>query len=64
MRDRTTDSYQVFTIDNGTAHLKVVVTGETDGDWIRIISGLTGTETVAIAKLNELFDGAAVAAGS
>jgi RND family efflux transporter MFP subunit len=64
MRDRTTDSYQVFTIDNGTAHLKVVVSGETDGDWIRIVSGLAGTETVATTKLNELFDGAAVSARS
>ena len=40
IRDKTTDSYQVFTIDRGTAHLHVVVAGEVDGDSIRIDSGL------------------------
>jgi hypothetical protein len=25
IRDKTTDSYQVYTIENGTAHLRVVV---------------------------------------
>ncbi len=60
VRDRTTDSYQVFTIDNNTAHLRVVVTGEVDGAQIRIVNGLTGNETVAASSQNELFDGAAV----
>ncbi len=32
IRDKTTDSYQVFTIENGTAHLRVVVLGDADGD--------------------------------
>ena len=27
IRDKTTDSYQVFTVENGTAHLRVVVIG-------------------------------------
>ena len=64
LRDRTTDSYQVFTIENGTAHLKVVVAGESEGDSIRIAAGLAGTETVAAGRLDQLFDGAAVEAGS
>ena len=59
-RDKTTDSYQVFTVENGTARLRVVVPGEADGDSIRILSGLNGGETVATTKLNELFDGAPV----
>jgi len=62
LRDRTTDSYQVFTIENGTAHLKVVVPGESDNASMRIASGLTGNETVAAAHLDQLFDGAAVEA--
>jgi hypothetical protein len=60
VRDKTTDSYQVFTIDNHTAHLRVVVVGEVDGAQIRIVNGLTGNETVAASGQSELFDGAGV----
>jgi multidrug efflux pump subunit AcrA (membrane-fusion protein) len=59
-RDKTTDSNQVFAIENGKARLRVVVVGEADGDSIRIASGLAGNETVAVSRLGELFDGAAV----
>ena len=59
-RDKTTDSYQLFAIENGVARLKVVVPGEPDGDRIRIVSGLNGSETVAMSRLAELYDGAAV----
>ena len=62
VRDKTTDSYQVFTIDNNTAHLRVVVTGEVVGDQIRIVNGLSGNETVAAGGQNALFDGAQVQA--
>jgi RND family efflux transporter MFP subunit len=58
--DKTTDSYQVFTVANGTAQLRVVVIGDTEGDSIRITSGLAGNETVATTNLGELFDGAPV----
>ena len=64
IRDKTTDSYQVFTIANGTVRLHVVVTGDVEGDSIRITSGLSGTETVATSKQSELFDGAPVQARS
>ena len=60
LRDKTTDSNQVFAIENGKARLRVVVVGDVDGDRVRIGSGLTGNETVAASRLNELFDGAAV----
>src|ERR1035437_4816026 len=59
-RDKTTDSYQVFTIDNTAAHLGVVVTGEADGGQIRIVNGLAGNETVPASGQSELFEGAAV----
>jgi multidrug efflux pump subunit AcrA (membrane-fusion protein) len=60
MRDKTTDSFQAFVIENGVARLHVVVPGEVDGDSIRIASGLTGSETVATGRLADLYDGAAV----
>jgi RND family efflux transporter MFP subunit len=55
-RDRTTDSFQLFTIENGVARLKVVVPGESEGDQLRIITGLTGNETVATSRLGDLYD--------
>jgi multidrug efflux pump subunit AcrA (membrane-fusion protein) len=62
VRDKTTDSYQLFTIDNHTAHLRVVVAGDVEGDQIRIVNGLAGNETVATSAQSELFDGAQVQA--
>jgi hypothetical protein len=64
IRDKTTDSYQVFTIENDVAHLRVVVVGDIDGDAIRIASGLNPTVTVATSHQGELFDGAPVTVGS
>ena len=60
IRDKTTDSYQVFTIENGAAHLRVVVTGDTAGGMVRIQSGLSGGESVATGHQGELYDGASV----
>jgi multidrug efflux pump subunit AcrA (membrane-fusion protein) len=60
LRDKTTDSNQVFAIEDGKARLRVVVVGDADGDQIRIASGLTGNESVAVNHLSELYDGAAV----
>jgi multidrug efflux pump subunit AcrA (membrane-fusion protein) len=62
-RDKTTDSYQVFVIENGVARLRVVVPGEADGDQIRIVNGLSGNETVATGRLADLYDGSPVEAG-
>ena len=60
IRDKTTDSYQLFVVENGTAHLRVVVLGDSDGELVRVTSGLTGGEKVAIAHQGDLFDGAPV----
>jgi len=60
LRDKTTDSNQVFVIEDGKARLRVVVVGDVDGGQIRIASGLTGKETVAVNHLSELYDGAVV----
>jgi RND family efflux transporter MFP subunit len=59
-RDKTTDSFQLFTIENGTAHLRVVVPGDAAGDQLRINSGLNGNETVVATHEGDLFDGAPV----
>jgi len=60
IHDRTTDSNQVFVIENNFARLRVVLTGETEGDSVRILSGLAGNETVATNHQTELFDGSPV----
>ena len=60
LRDKTTDSNQVFAVENGKARLRVVLIGDAQGDQVRIASGLTGNETLAVNHLNELYDGAVV----
>jgi RND family efflux transporter MFP subunit len=64
IHDRTTDANQVFVVENpvgiNVAHLRVVLTGETDGSSVRILSGLAGKETVAINHQSDLFDGSPV----
>jgi membrane fusion protein (multidrug efflux system) len=60
IRDKTTDSFQVFTVEGSVARLHVVVTGETEGGQVRIVSGLNPNDTVATSHQSELFDGAPV----
>jgi membrane fusion protein (multidrug efflux system) len=59
--DSTTDANHVFSVVNGVAHLNVVLKGDTDGDQIRILSGLTGDETVVTDNQAGLYDGASIA---
>lgn len=59
-RDKTTDSNQVFVVQNGKARLRVVSTGDVDGDKVRIVSGVAAGEAVALNNLRDLFDGAPV----
>ena len=60
VRDKTTDSNLVYVVDHGQARVRVVLTGESQGDTVRVSSGLTGSEVVAISNQSQLFDGAAV----
>ncbi len=60
IRDKTTDSNQVYVVQNGKAQLRVVQVGAADADAVRILSGVTGGEMVATNNLNELYNGAAV----
>jgi multidrug efflux pump subunit AcrA (membrane-fusion protein) len=64
IRDKTTDSFQVFVIQDGKAHLRVVLTGESDGNQIRILSGLAAGDVVAITNTGALYDGAPVSVRS
>jgi len=60
IRDKTTDSNQVFAIQNGKSRLRVVSVGESDGDLVRVMSGVNAGEVVATNNQVELFDGAPV----
>jgi multidrug efflux pump subunit AcrA (membrane-fusion protein) len=60
VRDKTTDSNQVFAIQNGKARLRVVSVGPAQGDLIRILTGIAEGETVATSNQIDLYDGAVV----
>lgn len=60
MLDATTNSYKVFTIADGVAHLRVVQLGADEGDAYEIMSGVEADETVATSNLDQLFEGARV----
>lgn len=60
LRDKTTDSNQVYAIQGGKARLRVVALGDPLGDMVRIISGISGGEQVATSNLRDLFDGVSV----
>lgn len=60
IHDRTTDANQVFIVENNVARLRVVLVGDVDGDSVRVLSGLTGKETVAVNHQADLFDGSPV----
>ncbi|RUM44001.1 MAG: efflux RND transporter periplasmic adaptor subunit [Desulfurobacterium sp.] len=50
----------VFVIENGTAHLRLIKTGERKGDEVIVLSGLHKGEVIATSGVNKLCDGAKV----
>jgi RND family efflux transporter MFP subunit len=58
--DSTTDANHVYSIVNSVARLNVVLKGDSEGDLVRILSGLTGDETVAVNNQDNLYDSASV----
>jgi RND family efflux transporter MFP subunit len=58
--DNTTDANHVYSMANGIARLNVVLKGDTEGDQVRILNGLTGNEIVVTDNQSNLFDGAPV----
>jgi len=60
LTDASTNSSQVFVIRDGKAHVAVVQVGEADGDFVRILSGVTGDAILATNHLRDLYDGETV----
>jgi RND family efflux transporter MFP subunit len=60
LRDKTTDSWQVYVIQGGKARLHVVLAGDIVENQVRILSGLSANDTIAISNLTALYDGAPV----
>jgi len=60
--DQTTNSYRAFVIVEGTARLRVLQLGTEKGDFVQILNGLNPDETVATSNLEQLYEGARVAA--
>lgn len=59
-----TDAVAVYVIENDAARLRVVQTDETapeESEDIRILSGIAEGESVAVANLEQLFDGVRIA---
>jgi membrane fusion protein (multidrug efflux system) len=59
--DSTTDANQIYSVANGIARLNVVLKGDTEGNQVRIITGLTGNETVVTDNQANVYDGASIA---
>jgi RND family efflux transporter MFP subunit len=60
-RDKTTDSNQVFVVQNGTARLHVVSVGNSDDPHlVRVVSGVAAGDMVIIGNQSDLYDGARI----
>jgi multidrug efflux pump subunit AcrA (membrane-fusion protein) len=62
VRDQNTNSYRVFTVKDGAAHLKVVQIGDEENGWIQVLSGVAADEEVAVNNQQQLYEGARVQA--
>lgn len=60
VNDQNTNSYRVFVIQDGTAHLRVVQVGDEENGQIQILTGVQPNELVATSNLQQLYEGARV----
>jgi multidrug efflux pump subunit AcrA (membrane-fusion protein) len=60
LSDPNTDSAQAFVIEDGRARVRVVRLGDPQDGMVRILSGVSAGETVAVSNLEQLYDGVAV----
>jgi multidrug efflux pump subunit AcrA (membrane-fusion protein) len=60
VNDQNTNSYRVFVIQDGTAHLRVVQVGDEENGSIQILTGVQPNEMVATSNLQQLYEGARV----
>ncbi len=58
--DPTVDSSEVFVLQGGKAHVRVVQIGDAGNALVRILSGVSDSEVVATSRLQQLYDGATV----
>jgi RND family efflux transporter MFP subunit len=58
--DNTTDANHIYSVENGIARLNVVLKGDTDGERVRVLSGLKGDETIILDNQASLYDGARI----
>ena len=58
--EQTTNASRVFVLDGDTTRVRVVQLGEREGEWVRIVTGVSAGEVVATGNLSRLFDGATV----
>lgn len=57
LTDPNTDSSQVFVIENGKAFVRVVRLGDSVDGMVRVLTGVSAGETVAVTELDQLYDG-------
>ncbi len=60
INDQNTNSYRVFVIQGGAAHLRVVQVGDEENGMIQIFSGVQADEEVATSNQQQLYEGAKV----
>lgn len=60
IKNENMNSSSVYVIEGNRARLRVVQTGEEEGESVRIVSGVNAGEAVAISNLDQLYDGAEV----
>lgn len=60
--DPATQAYRAFVIVEGIAKLRTLQLGTEEGDFQQILDGLNADETVATSNLDQLYEGAKVAA--
>ena len=58
--DPTIDSSEVFVLQGGKAHVRIVQIGDAGNGLVRILSGVSDSEVVATSRLQQLYDGATV----
>ncbi|HYP30083.1 MAG TPA: efflux RND transporter periplasmic adaptor subunit [Blastocatellia bacterium] len=58
--DSSTGSARVYVVQGETARLRVVQVGEQEGDFVRVVSGVSAGDEVVTANLDQLFDGATI----
>jgi multidrug efflux pump subunit AcrA (membrane-fusion protein) len=60
VNDQNTNSYRVFVIQDGAAHLRIVQIGDEENGSVQILSGVQPDEMVATSNLQQLYEGARV----